>query len=60
MPKTGRPPKTPDRLPLIVVAAILVLTAAATYFNALGAPFVWDDDPAIVTNQSIRGSLADA
>src|SRR5215831_18886379 len=40
--------------------AILLLAAVATYFNALSGPFVWDDDPAIVTNQSIRGSLADA
>jgi Flp pilus assembly protein TadD len=43
-------------LPIALVAAVVL----ATYFNALSVPFVWDDDPAIVTNQSIRGSLADS
>jgi Flp pilus assembly protein TadD len=39
---------------------LFIVVAVATYWNSLGAPFVWDDDPAIVTNQSIRGSLADS
>jgi Flp pilus assembly protein TadD len=39
---------------------LFVVVAVATYWNSLGAPFVWDDDPAIVTNPSIRGSLADS
>jgi protein O-mannosyl-transferase len=60
MPKPGRPRQTPARLHSIVPVAVLLVAAVATYFNALGSPFVWDDDPAIVTNQSIRGSLADA
>jgi Flp pilus assembly protein TadD len=60
MPKPGRPLQKPARLPLILPIALLAFVAAATYFNALDAPFVWDDDTAIVTNQSIRGSLADA
>ena len=33
---------------------ILALVAAATYWNGLRAPFVWDDDIAIATNQSIH------
>src|SRR5215467_11043964 len=60
MPKPGRPRQQPARLPRIVPIALILLVALATYFNALGSPFVWDDDPAIVTNQSIRGSLGDA
>ena len=57
MPKPGRTHQRPSRLPLIFPIALLALVALATYFNALDTPFVWDDDPAIVTNQSIRGSL---
>jgi tetratricopeptide (TPR) repeat protein len=60
MPRPGRPREKPARLPLIVPAALVLLVAIATYANGLTAPFLWDDDPAIVTNQSIRGSLADA
>jgi protein O-mannosyl-transferase len=60
MPKPGRPRQKPARLPPIVPAALVLVVALATYFNGLAAPFIWDDDPAIVTNQSIRGSLADS
>jgi Flp pilus assembly protein TadD len=60
MPKPGRPRQTPDRLPPIVPLAAVLFIALATYFNGLSVPFVWDDDPAIVTNPSIRGSLADS
>src|SRR5512138_501918 len=60
MPKPRRPREKPARLPLVAPVAVLLLAAVAAYFNAIGSPFVWDDDPAIVTNQSIRGSLADA
>src|SRR5499427_9265783 len=60
MPKPGRPPRKPARLPLILPIALVAAVALATYFNALSVPFVWDDDTAIVTNQSIRGSLADS
>jgi protein O-mannosyl-transferase len=60
MPKPGRPHKTPARLALIIPIALVSALALVTYFNALSAPFVWDDDPAIVTNQSIRGPLADS
>ncbi len=60
MPKPGRPRPSQSRVPPYLPIALLTLVALATYANGLSAPFVWDDDPAIVTNQSIRGSLADA
>jgi len=60
MPKPRRQRQKPARLPLIVPAALVLVVALATYFNALGSPFVWDDDPAIVTNQSIRGPLGES
>jgi Flp pilus assembly protein TadD len=37
-----------------VVFAILAAVAIATYWNALRVPFLWDDDIAITTNQSIH------
>jgi len=33
---------------------LLAAVAIATYWNVLHAPFVWDDDTAITTNQSIH------
>jgi Flp pilus assembly protein TadD len=60
MAKPGRQRPTRARLPLIIPIALLSAVAFATYYNVLSAPFVWDDDPAIVTNQSIRGSLVDS
>jgi tetratricopeptide (TPR) repeat protein len=36
------------------VVVLLSAVALATYANALQSPFVWDDDNAIVTNESIR------
>ena len=52
----------PVRSPRSVLIPALLLAAVAlvTYWNGLHAPFIWDDDTAIVTNQSIRdipGSL---
>src|SRR5882672_546319 len=55
-----RPPPKPAPLRTILPAVLLIVVAVATYWNGLGAPFVWDDDPAIVTNQSISGSFADS
>jgi Flp pilus assembly protein TadD len=55
-----RPPQRPAPVRTIFLAVLFVVVAVATYWNSLGAPFVWDDDPAIVTNPSIRGSLADS
>ena len=37
-----------------VVVILLAAVALATYWNGLHAPFVWDDDVAITTNQSIH------
>ena len=36
------------------VVVLLSVVALATYANALQTPFVWDDDNAIATNESIR------
>jgi tetratricopeptide (TPR) repeat protein len=55
-----RPQPRPATLRTILPAVLFIVVAVATYWNSLGAPFVWDDDPAIVTNPSIRGSLADS
>src|SRR5436305_1375880 len=38
---------------------LLAIVALATYWNAIDAPFVWDDDIAITTNQSIH-QIADS
>ena len=46
----------PVRAPRAVLLPALLLAAVAlvTYWNGLHTPFVWDDDTAIVTNQSIH------
>jgi hypothetical protein len=36
------------------VFVLLTVVAIATYWNGLSVPFVWDDDTAITTNQSIH------
>ncbi|HUK32391.1 MAG TPA: hypothetical protein VLV86_00685, partial [Vicinamibacterales bacterium] len=41
-------------MPRTLVIALVAALALATYWNALNAPFVWDDDVAITTNQSIH------
>src|SRR5436190_9436755 len=40
------------------LVVLLVALALATYWNALRVPFVWDDDNAITTNESIRDIAA--
>jgi tetratricopeptide (TPR) repeat protein len=37
-----------------LVVALVAAIALATYWNALDAPFVWDDDVSITTNASIH------
>jgi protein O-mannosyl-transferase len=47
-------------MPRKFVVLLLAAVALATYWNALDAPFVWDDNVAIATNNSIHdivGSL---
>ena len=51
--KTQPAPARPSRSALLP-ALLLAIVALAAYWNGLRAPFVWDDDPAIVSNQSIR------
>jgi Flp pilus assembly protein TadD len=41
-------------MPRKFAVALLAAVALATYWNGLRAPFVWDDDIAITTNQSIH------
>ena len=42
------------RAPSLLSGAILVVVLAAAYANSLGAPFVYDDGPAITDNLTIR------
>ena len=48
-PATARPPRS-----VLLAALLLAAVALVTYWNGLHTPFVWDDDAAIVTNQSIH------
>ena len=52
-----RKPVAPVRTPSVHPALFLLLivaAGAATYWNSLGGPFVWDDQIAIVTNHTIQ------
>ncbi|MEP7303953.1 MAG: tetratricopeptide repeat protein [Acidobacteriota bacterium] len=37
-----------------LLALLIVVVGVATYWNSLNAPFVWDDQTAIVTNKTIQ------
>ena len=54
-PRPSHKPRA--RAKLITPLALLVALGVAAYWNGLGAPFVWDDDTSIVTNQTIRAVL---
>ena len=41
-------------MPRKYVVALIAAVALATYWNALDAPFVWDDDVSITTNATIH------
>jgi tetratricopeptide (TPR) repeat protein len=63
-PRATPEPSAPDQGPPgaarwrgFLAAAILVLAVAAVYWNSLGVPFQFDDEPAILYNPTIR-SLA--
>ena len=45
---------SPNRWPDLACAAGLVAAVFAVYANSLGAPFLFDDGPAILRNQTIR------
>ena len=52
-----RKPVAPVRTPSVHPALFLLLivaAGAATYWNSLGGPFIWDDQIAIVTNHTIQ------
>ncbi|MDE3083686.1 MAG: hypothetical protein KGJ37_00515 [Verrucomicrobiota bacterium] len=44
----------PHRWTTTQLAAGLMLAALVVYFNSLSAPFIFDDEPAILTNPTIR------
>src|SRR5688572_10789337 len=67
MPGKGRPPRgravrEGSRRPFqrreahetLARAALIVLVGACVYWNSLDTPFLWDDEIAVVTNQTIR------
>src|SRR4029077_9980188 len=37
-----------------LLASLIVVIGVATYWNSLNAPFVWDDQTAILTNHTIQ------
>ena len=41
----------------ILAIALIAVVGVAAYANGLRTPFVWDDDPAIVSNKTIRSVL---
>lgn len=48
------PPPAPARAPNLRSGALLVVALAAAYAKRLGAPFVYDDGPALTDNPTIR------
>lgn len=46
-------PRTQNR-DVLVRAAVIALAAALVYFNSLAAPFIFDDEVAVVANPAIR------
>ncbi|MEO8257850.1 MAG: tetratricopeptide repeat protein [Acidobacteriota bacterium] len=48
------PPARPPRAHLVVPILLVVAAGAATYWNSLGGPFIWDDQISIVTNRTIQ------
>ncbi len=57
--RQSRKPRGPVRpiARLILPLSLIVVVGVAVYWNGLNGPLVWDDDPAIVTNQTIRSVL---
>jgi hypothetical protein len=51
---SGNPRKAPSRSQTLAAVFGITLCAVAAYGNALRAPFVFDDGPAILSNASIR------
>ena len=52
-PRAGRT----RRIPVYAIVLIVAAVGLAAYWNGLKAPFIWDDDPAIVSNPTIRSVL---
>ena len=45
------------RIPLYAIVLVVAAVGLAAYWNGLKTPFIWDDDPAIVSNPTIRSVL---
>ena len=50
-------PRPAERLPVYAIVLLVFATGLAIYWDGLKAPFIWDDDPAIVSNETIRSVL---
>ena len=59
MPPSTRPRQPPARAGLHLIVSVVLVAAVglAAYWNGLKAPFIWDDDTAIVSNPTIRSVL---
>jgi tetratricopeptide (TPR) repeat protein len=53
-PGKNAPPWAAPRRQLILAVAIIALAAIAAYANSFRVPFVFDDDPSVTGNPSIR------
>ena len=52
-------PPRPNRIPQILLFVFLIAAVGiAAYWNGLRAPFIWDDDPAIISNTTGRNLRA--
>ena len=47
-------PPTPATTALVLPITLIALACAATYWNSLGGPFIWDDNTAIINNPAIQ------
>jgi tetratricopeptide (TPR) repeat protein len=47
-------PHRPDRRPIWLGAAVIILAGFGVYAGSLGSPFMFDDIPGVTQNQSIR------
>src|ERR1700730_7955380 len=52
--KPVAPVRTPSVHHPALFLLLIVAAGAATYWNSLGGPFIWDDQIAIVTNHTIQ------
>jgi hypothetical protein len=51
------PPRPSRTLRILLYVFLIAAAGIAAYWNGLHAPFIWDDDPAIISNTTIRSVL---